>query len=1016
MYLVKLNKIGIKDINLVGGKSSSLGEMIQNLPHVKIPPGFALTTKYYEKFIKHNNLKKTIKNLLKRIDYNDLNSLNYYGNLIRKNIINAEMPLKYISNILDYYKELGNNVSVAVRSSSTAEDLEMASFAGQQDTYLNVVGIDNILFAVKKCFASLYTDRAISYRNELNYNLPLPLTISVCIQQMVRSDKGCSGVAFSLDPESGFKDVIVINGSYGLGESIVQGHVLPDEFIVYKNTLSKGYNAIIDKKLGVKNQKTIYRDTNSNDSNNGIEQIAIIDNKTFCLEDPIIIQLSNWIMDIEKYYNKPMDIEWAYDNEKLYIVQARPETIHSNKQVKNHITEHVMEKHNIKPILTGVAVGNKITSGEIKIIESITDTDIVFNEGDVLVTDITDPDWEPLMKKASAIITNKGGRTCFDGETMVLTNKGIIKMCDLFNKKEDILVPSINRTTLKIEWKMIEHVMKKNSQTIRVYINNDKSNYLDLTEDHKMINIIDNEINDISITEIIKTNNTLTCLKYLPKCINYNLSKNEIYNKLEILISKYVKDIKYDNVSLEIDNFEIIQELIYLCLRLRIKYNIIEKLNNYTCILSNIGFNDYYSMNVDSDFNISDNWVYNLTVEDNHNYVVLTNNYCPILVNNCHASIIARELGINALVGTKNGSTILTNYINNNNDKNITVSCAEGEIGFVYPGLIPYTQNDTDINNLPLVKTKIMLNIASPVNVFKYAMYPQISGVGLVREEFIINNYIQIHPLALINYNKLDKATQNEINNIVNLNVNSYTEYYINKLSYGIARIAATFYPNDVIVRFSDFKSNEYRNLLGGIFFEPNEENPMIGWRGASRYYSEDFIEAFKLECKAIYQVRNIMGLTNVIVMIPFCRTVKECKNIIEIMKSEGLNREDGLKVYIMCEIPSNVILASKFCKYVDGFSIGSNDLTQLTLGLDRDSELVSHIYKETDKSVKYMIKKAIKTCKKHDVKIGICGQGPSDNPKFAQFLVKQGIDSISVVPDSLIKTILAISEVEKNM
>lgn len=795
-YLLWLKETDLSQINHVGGKNASLGEMIQNLSKksISVPNGFVVTTDVYDKFLEFNNLNRIIPELIHKIEPNNLVSLKRIGTEIRTRIQNGVFPDEIKQEINKYYRELSQQYTdaygepqeytdVAVRSSGTAEDLPDASFAGQQETFLNVRGFIKLCESIKSCIASLYTDRAISYRHTKNVD-STKVKISVCVQKMVRSDLGSAGVAFSLDTESGFNKVILINGSYGLGELIVGGAVKPDEFIVFKDTM-----AIIDKKMGYKETKMVY----GNNPSENIREVKV-DNKhqsKFCLDNSQIIELATWVKEIEDYYSKinnrycPMDIEWAYDGlmKKMFIVQARPETVHSKKLGNNIIEEYSInfpENYKKDAIITGVSVGNKVGRGKVKILYSLDDrTDGLtfhdFNEGDILVTEMTDPDWEPVMKKASAIVTNKGGRTC-------------------------------------------------------------------------------------------------------------------------------------------------------------------------------------------------------------------------------HASIVARELGIPAIVGTINAVNVL------NNDDEVTVSCCEGETGYVYKGLLQINKTRIDmseLNNKPTTP-KVMMNLAAPDRAFSYANYPN-QGVGLAREEFIINNFIQVHPQALMMHQDLDdKELTKTINNLIKGFPNE-REYYIQKLSYGIARIAAASYPEDVIVRFSDFKSNEYYNLLGGNHFEPDEENPMIGWRGASRYYSKEFKESFGMECEAIRRVRNEMGLINVIVMIPFCRTVEECKLVLGTMEEYGLKRkENGLQVYLMCEIPSNVILADEFSKYVDGYSIGSNDLTQLTLGVDRDSALVAHVYNERNEAVKMMISKAIKECHKSNIKVGICGQGPSDFPDFADFLIKEGIDSISVTPDTI--------------
>ena len=794
-----LSDIHCNDIDSVGGKNASLGEMYNSLTKngINIPNAFVVTTMAYEKFIKHNNLLNYINDKLSNIDHSNIVSLQRNGLEIRNKIQNCDMPHDLVKQIMEAYKKLSNNyynsngirqeiTDVAVRSSATAEDLPDASFAGQQETYLNIRGNTNLCMAIKNCFSSLYTDRAISYRNKFNFN---DVKLSVCVQKMVRSDLHSAGVAFSVDTETGFDNVIIINGSWGLGEHVVGGTVNPDEYIVFKNKLDK-YCPIIDKTLGDKVTKIIYDNSPYSTTKEVLNSQRHKNN--FCLTNEQIIELSKQVYIIEQYYsniyNKKcyVDVEWAIDGleNKLYIVQARQETVHSRNH-SNIISNYKIHK---KPtaIIEGIAVGNNISHGTVKVLHTQDTRENIcnFEKGDVLVTEMTDPDWEPIMKIAAGIVTNKGGRTC-------------------------------------------------------------------------------------------------------------------------------------------------------------------------------------------------------------------------------HASILARELGIPAVVGTQNATKIL------NNKQMVTVSCCEGETGFIYDGHMEYSKEDIKVNEFNKTKTKIMLNVGNPQSAFKYSFYPN-EGVGLAREEFIIANFIKIHPLALLNIEKLDKSTQDIINDKIKGFKNG-EDYYVNKLSYGIAKIAAAFYPKDVIIRFSDFKSNEYKNLIGGNYFEPEEENPMIGWRGASRYYSDKFKYAFGLECKAIIRVREIMGLDNVIVMIPFCRTVKECKLVLDTMKEFGLERgKNGLKVYLMCEIPSNVILAEEFAKYVDGYSIGSNDLTQTVLGVDRDSELVSSVYNERDDAVVHMIKSAIKSCKKTGIKIGICGQAPSDFPEFANMLVNNNIDSISVIPDTVCKMYLQVSKLEK--
>jgi pyruvate,water dikinase len=793
-YIINLKEVSLKDINLVGGKNASLGEMIQNIESIgiKVPNGFAITTNAYHDFIKFNSLDEKIIELVSNLDENNLSELRRVGAEVRQLIRNGKFPEDLQAEIREKYKSLSETygqdmIDVAVRSSATAEDLPDASFAGQQETFLNVRGSESILEAVRNCFASLFTDRAISYRNTFNYN-HFDVALSVCIQKMVRSDMSASGVAFSLDPESGFKDVVVINSSYGLGEMIVQGAISPDEFIIFKPSLEKGYSSIIEKKIGNKDKKMIYGEDHGKLTK--IVTISEEQKEKFSITDKQALEIAKWVSSIEKYYTSlkgkwcPMDVEWAIDGitNDLYIVQARPETIHSQKKTKKLVEYHV-ESEGKKPAVIGIAVGDGLAFGEVNIMHTLDGNvdESNFVEGSVLVTDMTDPDWEPIMKKASAIITNKGGRTC-------------------------------------------------------------------------------------------------------------------------------------------------------------------------------------------------------------------------------HAAIVAREMGLPAIVGCRNATDILKAK------QKVTVSCAEGDSGFVYDGYVDYEKVETSLEDLPQVSTPIMLNVASPDIAFKFSHLPN-SGVGLAREEFIINNYIKVHPLALLKHNELgDEKLSKEIKRIIS-GYDDEETFFVKRLSYGIARIASSFYPNKVIVRLSDFKSNEYYNLLGGSYFEPKEENPMIGWRGASRYYSSEYEEAFGMEIKAIKRVREKMGLDNVVVMIPFCRTVDELLKVYKTMEKYGLKRgEKGLEVYLMAELPSNIFMAEEFAQHIDGFSIGSNDLTQLTLGLDRDSALVAHIYDERNLAVKRAISHLIKVGKENGVKVGICGQGPSDFPDFAQFLVEEGIDTISVTPDSLLKTLKALS------
>jgi pyruvate,water dikinase len=799
-----LNQVNLDDKDIAGGKNASLGEMIQNINKlgIRVPDGFIVTTCGYIDFLNYNDLQERIAEIIDGLDYRDHIQTKRSGLKIRSLIQDGEFPKDLEEQILDYYDKLSQKynsemLDVAVRSSATAEDLPDASFAGQQETFLNVRGQKHLLLSIKNCFASLYTDRVIAYRKKIGYDTK-KVTISVGIQKMVRSDLGSAGVAFSLDPDSGFTDAIFVNGSLGLGESVVGGTITPDEFILYKQNLLHGYDPILEKKLGDKHTKLAY---GNNPSRPIIEVKTTQEQRdTFCMSDDKLEELGRWVVVLEEYYSErhnkptPVDVEWAVDglDGELYIVQTRPETVISRKQ------GNVYREYSIVPggekLISGVAVGEKVNCGKVKIIYSLEDRDGTegedfFQEGDILVTDITTPDWENLMQKAGGIITNKGGRVC-------------------------------------------------------------------------------------------------------------------------------------------------------------------------------------------------------------------------------HASIIAREFGIPTIVGTGNATEVLKNH------QNVTISCCQGDIGYVYDGFIGYNYQETNLDNLKETKTKLMLNVANPSHAFKNSMLPH-QGVGLLRLEFIINNFVKVHPNALIAYDegKLeDESLKQYISSLIK-GFRNGEDYYITMIQRGVGRIAAAFYPYRVIVRFSDFKSNEYKSLRGGEIFEPDEENPMIGWRGCSRYYSENFEQAFGYECRAIKNVRNLMGLSNVIVMLPFCRTVDEVVKVQDTMRKYGLIRgENDLHIYLMCEIPSNVILGEEFANYVDGFSIGSNDLTQLTLGLDRDSGLVSHLFDERNPAVKKMISMIIEICKRRGKKIGICGQAPSDYPDFAKFLVEEGIDSISLIPDSLIRTKMEIKKVEDEM
>ena len=776
--VVWLKDVGMSDVERVGGKNASLGEMISGLNSqgVRVPGGFATTAKAFESFLDHSDLKNKINELLSNLDITNIQELTRTGLLIRQWVEEAPFPKDLHQSIVESYKkltqQLGSDVTFAVRSSATAEDLPEASFAGQQETYLNVSGIDDILIAVRKVYASLYNDRAISYRVHQGFEHEM-VSLSAGIQQMVRSDIGSSGVMFTLDTESGFEDVVFITSAYGLGETVVQGSVNPDEFYVHKSTLKSGKPAILSRSLGSKSIKMVYAEGNSN-SPVATTEVDSEDRLRFSLSDSQIEELAHYAMKIESHYGRAMDIEWALDgvDGKIYIVQARPETVKSRQSSQNIERYKLLETSNI--IVEGRAIGQKIGTGKTKIINDLSEMDSV-NEGDILVTDMTDPDWEPVMKLASAIITNRGGRTC-------------------------------------------------------------------------------------------------------------------------------------------------------------------------------------------------------------------------------HAAIIARELGVPAIVGTGNATELLQN------DYDVTASCAEGDTGKVYQGKLNFEHTFSEVGDLPEIPVKIMMNVGNPSRAFDFASIPN-AGVGLARLEFIINNTIGIHPKALLEFDKLPKELKEEITKRTSC-YNSPVDFYVQKLTEGISTIAASFSESPVIIRMSDFKSNEYSNLFAGELYEPNEENPMIGFRGASRYISSDFRECFELECQAIKNVRNKMGLKNVEIMIPFVRTTSEASKVIELLKENELERgKDGLRIIMMCELPSNAVIAEEFLEYFDGFSIGSNDLTQLTLGMDRDSGLIADGFDERNNAVKSMITMAIDACHRHEKYIGICGQGPSDHMDFAQWLLEKEISSISLNPDTVVET-----------
>jgi pyruvate,water dikinase len=786
--LVWFEEVDVKDVARVGGKNASLGEMIRELKDkgIPVPDGFATTAAAYRAFLEANNLTDKI-----RVQLEDLRSkkkpLHEVGGTIRQMFADAEFPPDLAESIKASYRELGKrykteNISVAVRSSGTAEDLPEASFAGQQESFLNITGEHELLDACKKCYASLFTDRSINYREDRGF-AHMKIALSIGVQKMVRSDKAAAGVIFTLDPDTGFRNVVVVTGSWGLGESVVQGQVTPDEFMVFKPLLGKDrLLPIISRTLGAKERKIVYSSGRTSTTKNVTTTKQ--EQGSFCLNDRDVMELARWAVIIEDHYKRPMDIEWAKDGElnKLFIVQARPETVQSQKKATALKTYDLQEKG--KVLLKGLSIGQAIAAGKVQIIKDAAEIG-QFKDGSILVTGMTDPDWEPIMKKAAGIITDHGGRTS-------------------------------------------------------------------------------------------------------------------------------------------------------------------------------------------------------------------------------HAAIVSRELGIPAVVGTEEATKTLKD------GQGITLSCAEGDEGYVYEGILKFKAQDIDLGEIPDTRTKILMNIASPAGAFRWWQLP-VKGIGLARLEFTIGTVIRIHPMALVHFNELkDKKAQQQISEMTR-DYDDKSEYFIDNLSQGIAKIAASRYPYPVIVRTSDFKTNEYASLLGGSEFEPEESNPMLGFRGASRYYSDRYREGFALECRALKRVREEMGFANVVVMIPFCRTPEEAEKVLKVLEQNGLKRgENGLEVYVMAEIPTNIILAEQFAEHFDGFSIGSNDLTQLTLGVDRDSSELAYLFDEQNEAVKESIANLIKAAHKKKRKVGLCGQAPSDHPEFASFLVKAGIDTISVNPDSVLAVIEKVAETEK--
>jgi len=1192
----------IKDVPLVGGKNASLGEMFSQLAKkgINVPDGFALTTNFYWKFLEANGLDKVLKGFFKEFNPKSIKSIQETGKKCRAAILKGKFPDSLKQEILKAYLKLsqkyGANPDVAVRTSGVAEDRPNASFAGQFETYLNVRGEEELLKAAKKSIVSTFTDRAIAYREEKKIG-QMEFGLSVGVQKMVRSDLASSGIIFTLDTETGFSNVVLINSIWGVGEMIVKGKITPDQFYVFKPTLKQGYRPIIVKNLGRKNKKYIFA------KNGGLEEADVFPQNQlkFSLSDEDVLTLAKWAVLIEEHYGKPQDIEWAKDGKtgKLFIVQSRPETVYAVQNEKTTYEEYQI-KTKKSPILTGIAIGNKIGIGKIRLISDVSKIS-GFQKGEVLLTKMTDPDWVPIMRLASAIITDEGGKTCFAGDTKILTNKGFLsikEIAEIFNSVS-IEVLSLNRESLKIEWKRVVNAFKRKSSTIEINVSQTgrmKDNTLRTTPDHKFITFNNRCLISEEIQNIIRSQRGILSLQKIPskdylsfspkigyllgaistdghvridrtkaqihfvqkptvakkdfiekvkkyfadeyrydlhlykkhpsqgiirgkiingsaaldlRCYNKKIATdivqkqrkisdilikankefllnfiagaidgdgtyNEKANRINIFCSKQflleaititclrlgvsfqvVKNRNIHNIQI-VDGIEEILEYtsrVKGCYRIRVmgtrffkakqllediirrinyrgriliyvKNNLLidaEKIRNYVIpmikgqsenhALTKIIESNLKMLRVDVEGKAAKSKdVYNIEVENNHNYVVFTRRYTPIIVENCHAAIVSRELGVPCIVGAGRATKIFKN------GETVTVDCTQGSVGRIYQGEIPFILKKYDLKKIPKLKTKIMINIGAPDIAFKTSFLPN-AGVGLARIEFILADKIRIHPLALYHYGKgfKDRKTKSEIGRITS-GFKDKKQYFIDKLAEGISQIASAFYPKPVIVRLSDFKSNEYAELLGGSIFEPKESNPMLGWRGASRYYDEKFKPAFKMECQAIKKAREVFGLKNIWVMVPFCRTVEEGKTVLEEMRKNGLGKTgNGLKVIVMCEIPSNVVLADKFLDIFDGMSIGSNDLTQLVLGLDRDSALVAKVGDERNEAVKEMVKKVIEVCKRRKKYVGICGEAASI-PEFAKFLINCEIESLSVNSDSVIKTILIVADEEKKL
>jgi len=1189
-----------EDVNLVGGKNASLGEMITELTPkgVAVPGGFAVTSTGYWKYIKENELMDDLEEIIEEMDPTDIKSLQKAGKKARKLIMGGDFSEELENDIISAYgdmcKKYGKKgVDVAIRSSAVCEDAPDASFAGQFETFLNVSGKKNIFQKIKDCFASAFNDRVISYREEKNVN-HLEFAVSVGVQKMVRSDKASSGVMFTIDTETGFDNIVLINSIWGLGEMIVQGGITPDEFYVFKPSIDKeGKNPIIRKDLGRKTKKYVYK------KRGGLKEEKVDGKKQleFSLDDDEIQTLAKWATIIEDHYGKPQDIEWAKDGEtdELFIVQSRPETVHAPDEKQTYKEYRVNTDKT--PLVTGIAVGEKIGQGKVKVLKDVSEMD-KFEEGDVLVTGMTDPDWVSIMRIASAIITDEGGKTCFAGGTKVLTDGGALpieKLVKQVRKGEEFKVPSLNRETLEIEWKRVVDGMEREAEVTRVSVSQKGTgkNMLEVTPDHEFLTFENRQLITKEIQELCEEERKIINPVKIPRLDSSNFSEELGYLLGAIISDGHISWRKYDGklktqlyfiqkpteakedfiqkvkdcfkkeydydltqvekkpgggtikgrkikgeraISLKCSKREIIRDfkekqervsqlllrgnqefvlsflagmvdgdgtynesgnriqvfcskekaseaVISACLREGINFqttnnrdidNIqlvdgVEKIFKYTSrvkgdykredigtrlfaagqllgdIIERVNYKGrvkpYVKKNllidaekiernlipmikgapenheltkivksplkmsrVKSRESLGEKRVYNIEVEDNHNYTVLTDKGTPVMVNNCHAAIVGRELGIPNIVGTENATDKLET------GETVTVDCTQGSTGRVFEGKIDYEVEEHDLGKIPELNTGVLMNIGTPEIAFKHSFLPN-DGVGLARVEFILAEHVKVHPMALYNFEKIEDGELKDKIAEITVEHKDKKEHFIKELAEGVAQIAAAFYPKPVLVRLSDFKSNEYKNLVGGELYETEESNPMIGFRGASRYADEDFRPAFEMECEAMRRVRETFGLDNVNLMVPFCRKPEEGDEVLKIMADYGLTR-DKMDIYVMAEIPSNVILVKEFAKRFDGFSIGSNDLTQLTLGVDRDNGKLKDLFNENNPAVRKTIAKFLWEAHELDKPVGICGEAPATTEGFVEFLVKCGIDTISVNPESIIKT---YEEIEKH-